>query len=60
MFGFIKNDNTGFSDMSREAYEDIIEEKDRLISVSRRDVESLKREIVSLKKQLNCSKRRKK
>ena len=61
MFGFSReNDSTGFSDISREMYEEIIQEKDRLISVSRRDVESLKREIVSLKKQLDCSKRKRK
>ena len=61
MFGFSREkDNTGFSDISREMYEEIIQEKDRLISVSRRDVESLKREIVSLKKQLDCSKRKRK
>lgn len=61
MFGFNReNDNTGFSEISREMYEEIIQEKDRLISVSRRDVESLKREIISLKKQLDCSKRKRK
>lgn len=61
MFRFFdRNDNAHFSDVSRQAYEDIIQEKDRLLSVSRRDVESLKREIVSLKKQLDYSKRKKK
>ena len=34
---------------------EIIDEKDRLISVQSRDLESLKREIVDLKKKLNCS-----
>ena len=40
--------------------EDIISEKDRIISVQERDMESLKREIVMLKKQLNYSKQKKK
>ena len=43
-----------------ESIEDIISEKDRLISLQESDMESLKREIVSLKKQLNYSKQKKK
>ena len=37
---------------------EILDEKDRLISVQERDVESLKREIVDLKKKINYSKRK--
>lgn len=43
-----------------DSIDDIIAEKDRLISLQERDMESLKREIVSLKKQLNYSKQKKK
>lgn len=43
-----------------ESMEDIISEKNRIISVQERDMESLKREIVELKKQLNYSKQKKK
>ena len=39
---------------------EIIDEKDRLIGVQSRDLESLKREIVDLKKRINYSKRKKK
>ncbi len=40
--------------------DDIIIEKDRIIGVQEKDLESLKREIVDLKKQINYSKRKKK
>lgn len=44
---------TGFID-------EIIEEKDRIIGVQEKDLASLKREIVDLKKKINCSNRKKK
>ena len=40
--------------------DDILEEKQRIIDVQGRDLESLKREIVDLKKKINYSKRKKK
>lgn len=49
-----------FSDEKIELLEDLISEKNRIISVQERDMESLKREIVELKKQLNYSKQKKK
>ncbi|MBR7172344.1 MAG: hypothetical protein IKD36_00945 [Clostridia bacterium] len=49
-----------FSDEKIESLEDLISEKNRIISVQERDMESLKREIVELKKQLNYSKQKKK
>ena len=42
-----------FRGYDRDYVDDLLEEKDRLLSVARRDMESLKREIISLKKQLN-------
>ena len=48
------------SDIQREYFEDIILEKNRVISIQGRDIESLKREIISLKKQLNYSKQKRK
>lgn len=44
---------TGFID-------EIIDEKDRIIGVQEKDLASLKREIVDLKKKINCSNRKKK
>lgn len=58
MAGF--DDIKSYDDLDREAMLDCIEEKDRIISVSRRDIESLKREIVTLKDQLNYSKGKRK
>ena len=51
---------SSFSDERFESMEDLISEKNRIISVQERDMESLKREIVYLKKQLNYSKHKKK
>ena len=51
---------SSFGDEKIESMEDIISEKNRIISVQERDMESLKREIVELKKQLNYSKQKKK
>ena len=39
--------------------DEVICEKDRIIGVQEKDLISLKREIVDLKKQINCSKRKK-
>lgn len=47
-----KGYDTGFID-------DVICEKDRIITTQEKDLVSLKREIVDLKKKINCSKRRK-
>lgn len=47
-------------ELDRAFLDDIIVEKDRLISLQERDMECLKREIHSLKKQLNYSKQKKK
>lgn len=58
MAGF--GDISSYDDLDRESMLECIEEKDRLIAVSRRDIESLKREIVTLKDQLNYSKRKRK
>ena len=44
---------TGFID-------EILEEKNRIIDIQGKDLESLKREIVDLKKKINYSKRKKK
>ncbi len=49
-----------FRGYEREYVEEILMEKDRLISLQERDMESLKREINYLKKQLNYSKQKKK
>ena len=40
--------------------DDVLEEKDRIIDIQGKDLESLKREIVDLKKRINYSKRKKK
>lgn len=45
--------DTGFID-------EILEEKQRIIDIQGKDLESLKREIVDLKKKINYSKRKKK
>ena len=52
--------NISYSNLEREYVDDIIREKDRLISIQEKDMDSLKREIESLKKQLNFSKSRRK
>lgn len=49
-----------FNEVQREYIEDVILEKNRLISLQERDIESLKREIISLKKQMNYSKQKRK
>ena len=49
-----------FRGYDREYIDDLLQEKDRLLSVAQRDMESLKREISYLKKQLNYSKSKKK
>lgn len=49
-----------YDDLDRDAILECIEEKDRLLDVSRRDIESLKKEIVILKNQLNYSQRKRK
>lgn len=49
-----------FRGYDRDYVDDLIQEKDRVIDVARRDMASLKREIVSLKRQLNYSKSKKK
>lgn len=49
-----------FNEVQREYIEDVILEKNRLISLQERDIESLKREIISLKKQINYSKQKRK
>lgn len=59
MFGFRDDMGSGFNDCSREFLEDVIREKDRLISLQERDMESLKREIVYLKQKFNSSKKKK-
>jgi hypothetical protein len=51
---------SGIRDYSRESFDEILHEKNRLISLQERDMESLKREITSLKKQLSSSNRKKK
>ena len=40
--------------------DDVLEEKERIIDIQEKDLESLKREIVDLKKKINYSKRKKK
>ena len=40
--------------------DEILEEKQRIIDIQGKDLESLKREIVDLKKKINYSKRKKK
>ena len=49
-----------FNEVQREYIEDVILEKNRLISLQERDIESLKREIISLRKQMNYSKQKRK
>ena len=40
--------------------DDVIDEKNRIIDIQEKDLQSLKREIVDLKQQINYSKRKKK
>lgn len=49
-----------FRGYDTEFIDEVLLEKDRIISTQFKDLESLKREIVSLKKKINCSKRKKK
>ena len=51
---------SGFSRLDREYIDDIIQEKDHLISIQERDIDSLKREIESLKRELSYSKHKRK
>lgn len=61
MTGFDEDDViSALREGNRESIREIMYEKDRLISLQEKDMESLKREIHSLKQQLNCSKRKKK
>ena len=61
MIGFNSDDvMSGLRERERESIQEMMYEKDRLISLQERDMESLKREIVALKEQLNYSKQRKK
>lgn len=52
--------NVSYRFLEREYVDDIIQEKDRLISIQEKDMDSLKREIESLKKQLYYSKSKRK
>ena len=49
-----------FKGYDMEFIDEIISEKDRLIEIQEKDVGSLKREIVDLKKKLNYLERKKK
>ena len=49
-----------FKGYATDIIDDIMIEKDRVIKLQERDMEELKREIVDLKRQLNCSKNKKK
>ena len=40
--------------------DDVLDEKDRIIEIQSKDVASLKREIIDLKKKINYSRRKKK
>lgn len=52
--GFLRiHSESRMSDL--EEFDEIISEKNRMISLQERDIESLKKEIVELKKQLNYS-----
>ena len=48
-----------FKGYDMEFINDVIDEKDRLIEIQEKDVGSLKREIVDLKKKLNYLERKK-
>ena len=50
----------GFRHLEREYIDDILREKDRLISLQERDIDSLKREIEYLKNEINYSKGKRK
>jgi hypothetical protein len=49
-----------FRGYDTEFIDEILEEKQRIIDIQGKDLESLKREIVDLKKKINYSKRKKK
>lgn len=51
-FGRTKGDN-----VRRELFDEMLEEKNRVITIQAKDMESLKREIVSLKEELYQSRR---
>lgn len=55
-----KNDELSSFYAEISVLEDEIKDKERIISVQARDMQSLKREIISLKTELNYSKNRKK
>lgn len=59
MFDRLLSRQNRYRDKSEALYE-ILEEKDRIISIQEKDMESLKREIVSLKQKLNNSDGKKK
>lgn len=59
MFDRLFNRQNRYRDKSEALYE-ILEEKNRIISIQEKDMESLKREIVSLKQKLNNSDGKKK
>ncbi len=61
MKGFDEEElRVSFRGYDREYVDEILQEKDRLLSVAWRDVEALKREINTLKKQINHSRTKKK
>ncbi len=61
MIGFNSDDvMSSLRERERESIQEMMYEKDRLILLQERDMDSLKREIVALKEQLNYSKQRKK
>lgn len=61
MLGFNEeNVKNAFREFDRQSMMELMYEKDRLISLQRQDMDSLKREINSLKQQLNDSNQKKK
>ncbi len=61
MIGFDDDDViSALREGNKESIREIMYEKDRIISLQEKDMDSLKREIISLKQQLNGSKHRKK
>ncbi len=61
MIGFDDDDViSALREENKESIREIMYEKDRIISLQEKDMDSLKREIISLKQQLNGSKHRKK
>ncbi len=61
MIGFDDDDViSALREENKESIREIMYEKDRIISLQEKDMDSLKREIISLKQQLNGSKHREK